>query len=296
MTLSIAARDPDSGCLGVAVATAQVAPGTRVLHALAGVGVLAAQAESDLAFGERILALLAGGSTAAQAVQGLLAEIDPTRVQFGVAAADGSLCAYTGPGCTVDAGHVQGKTAVAQANMMASPRVWGAMVDAFETATLDFPARLVAALAAGEEAGGDIRGVQGAALLVVSPRRGDAFTAWYWDENLDLRVDDDDDPVGKLGDLLNANTAQNLAAAAAHGVTGFPPEVLLALRKAATLAPADANTAFNCATACLSNDLPQEAAGYLRAAARRNKNLAVRIARLEQPLREQVVNLLRDFP
>ncbi|MHB8449837.1 MAG: DUF1028 domain-containing protein [Mycobacteriales bacterium] len=242
--MSIAGWDSASGNVGVAVASAQVSPGLRVLHAEPGVGAVAAQAESDLDFGRTILASLATGKSSATALRDLLAGVDGSRVQFGVVDSDGSVAAHTGAACQGYAGHAVADGACAQANMMATGGEWNAMLDAFLTTTGTLARRLRAGLVAGGEAGGDIRGEQGAALLVVSPLRGDRFTAWWWDSNLGLRVDDHDSPVIELGRLLDANHDQNLTAQALHDSKGDLIAALPALRRAAALAPSDANVHY----------------------------------------------------
>src|SRR4051812_1687797 len=175
MTYSIVARDPDTGELGVAVQTCMLAVGAIVPWARAGVGAVATQAFAEAAYGPRCVDALAGGANALDALAAAQAE-DTNAVlrQVGVVGADGSAAAVTGDLCVDHAGHIVGDGFTVQANMMTSTDVWPAMADAFVTTRDSLARRLVAALAAGDAAGGDARGRMSAAVLVVEglhPRR-----------------------------------------------------------------------------------------------------------------------------
>jgi uncharacterized Ntn-hydrolase superfamily protein len=204
MTYSIVARDPQSGALGVAVQTSMFAVGASVPWARAGVGAVATQAIGEPAYGRRCLDALASGAAAADALAEAQA-LDPAAFlrQVGVVGADGSVAAMTGEWCIDHAGHLLGDAFAVQANMMASPDVWPAMAGAFQTSTVSFPRRLVAALDAGQAAGGDARGTMSAALVVVE---SEATNAWAG-RPIDLRVDRSDDPIGELERLLDAAEA-----------------------------------------------------------------------------------------
>ncbi len=154
-------------------------------------------------------------------------------------AADGAAAVHTGAGCIEHAGHVEGAGFTAQANMMASPEVWPAMATAFEAATGPLARRALAALEAAEQAGGDVRGRQSAALVVV-PGSGEG-----WETVVDLRVDDSADPLGELRRLLDlgdayalADRADELAARGDHG------EAAGLYAAAAEAAPGNAELAF----------------------------------------------------
>ena len=176
MTYSIVARDPDSGAMGVAVETCMFGVGAIVPWARAGVGAVATQAIVEPAYGLRCLDAVAGGATASDALA-TAQEQDPLVAprQVGVVAADGSVAAATGELCVAHAGHLLGDGFAVQANMMASPDVWPAMADAYAASTAAFPYRLLAALDAGQAAGGDARGTMAAALLVVGPAPTDPW-------------------------------------------------------------------------------------------------------------------------
>ncbi|MEO3777454.1 DUF1028 domain-containing protein [Micromonospora sp. B11E3] len=204
MTFSIVGRSVDGRQHGVAVASKFLAVGALVPAAAADVGALATQAHANLAFREQGLALLRTGAAAADAVAGLVAA-DPGRDdrQLGVVGATGDGATWTGPRCHDWAGGRAGDGWAAQGNILAGPHVVDAMRDAWLAgAALPLPQRLLAALRAGDEAGGDRRGRQSAALLVVERRGGYAGTS---DTVVDLRVDDHPDPVVELRRLLDVH-------------------------------------------------------------------------------------------
>jgi uncharacterized Ntn-hydrolase superfamily protein len=209
MTFSVVARDPASGQLGVAVATCTLAVGRAAPWARAGVGAVATQASSQRGYGPRLLDRLAGdaGDTAAGAAltQLLAADADADQRQVGVIGPAGPPAAWTGGDCLSACGHVTGTDFTAQGNMLASRSVVPTLAEGFAEATGDLAARLVAGLRAGQEAGGDLRGRQSAALLVVAGTRDDEAP---WEGVLvDLRVDDAADPVTELGRLLRLQRA-----------------------------------------------------------------------------------------
>ena len=206
MTYSIVARDPSSGWLGVAVQSHYFGTGRVVTWAEAGVGAVATQSIPEVAYGPRGLERMGSGRSASEALASLLAE-DPQRTlrQVGMVDAQGNVAVHTGEHCLAEAGHATGPQVGVQANLMERPTAWGAMRSAYEQATSEpFPHRLLVALEAAEHEGGDLRGRQSAALVVVSSTRSDA----PWRERLvDLRVDDHPDPLGELRRLLELHVA-----------------------------------------------------------------------------------------
>jgi uncharacterized Ntn-hydrolase superfamily protein len=201
MTYSIVARDPASGALGVAVQSCFFNLGVIVPWARPGVGAVATQAFAEPAYGPRCLGAMAGGASAAEALEkASAADAAASLRQVGVVAVDGSVAAHTGEGCIDHAGHITGEGFAVQANMMTNPSVWPAMADAYATATGPLPRRLLAALNAAQAAGGDARGVMSAALVIVGPEPSDGRL-------VDLRVDRSGDPLGDLGRLLDASDA-----------------------------------------------------------------------------------------
>ena len=205
-TFSIVARDPDTGELGVAVQSHWFSVGTSVTWGEAGVGVVATQSFVNPSFGPRGLALLKNGLTAQQAVD-MLIKNDPGRDvrQLAICDSRGNVAAWTGKKCIQPAGDIQGDGFSCQANLMLNDKVWPAMAKAFkESKGQPLAERLVAALEAGQSAGGDIRGRQSAALLVVKAKS----TGKIWkDREIDLRVDDSDHPIKELARLLKVHRA-----------------------------------------------------------------------------------------
>jgi uncharacterized Ntn-hydrolase superfamily protein len=201
VTYSIVARDPATGELGVAVQTCNLAVGTWVPWAEAGIGAVATQAAAERSYGTLGLSLLRGHKSAGDALAALLT-VDPRREFRQVAMVDarGQPAAHTGTRCLPAAGHFVGDGFATQANMMARSTVWGAMAEAYQGADGDLADRLLASLDAAEAEGGDIRGRQTAALLVVGPH-GPAFPL------VDLRVDHDPQPLAELRRLLALHRA-----------------------------------------------------------------------------------------
>jgi uncharacterized Ntn-hydrolase superfamily protein len=205
MTYSIVARDARTGELGVAVQSHFLAVGSLVPWAEAGVGCVATQAAVEPAFGPRGLELLGAGKRAGQVLSELLDGADAADVrQLAVLDAKGEAAAHTGERCIRHAGHRLADGVSAQANIMAAGTVWGAMVDAFAAAEEGLAERLMVALEAAEREGGDLRGRQSAALVVVAPEASGRPEA---DRPVDLRVDDHPEPLGELRRLLGLRRA-----------------------------------------------------------------------------------------
>ncbi|MGE3275785.1 MAG: DUF1028 domain-containing protein [Vicinamibacterales bacterium] len=206
-TFSIVARDPATGEMGVAVQSHWFAVGSIVTWAEAGVGVVATQSFVDPGYGQRGLELMRAGATAPEALQRLLAT-DPQRAGRQVAMLDaaGRVDAFTGPSAIAAAGHHVGAQYSTQANMMANETVWPAMARAFEAASGDLADRLLAALDGAQAAGGDVRGRQSAAILVVKAKG--SGRPWVGaDRVFDLRVDDASDPIAELRRLVRLQRA-----------------------------------------------------------------------------------------
>lgn len=199
-TFSLVARDPDSGDFGIAVASKFLAVGAVVPWAEAGVGAVATQSHANPDFGPRGLALMASGA-GPEDILAVFARNDSelAKRQFGLVLANGESLSYTGQECHPWAGGKFAPNYAAQGNLLAGPEVVEGLGATFLShADLPFPERLVAALAAGDEAGGDKRGRQSAALLVVGEGKGyGGMSRW-----IDLRVDDHENPVKELGRLL----------------------------------------------------------------------------------------------
>lgn len=200
-TFSLVARDPATGDLGVAVASKFLAVGAYVPFARAGVGAVATQAFVNSTFGPRALAVLAEDGRPEDARDAFMAEDEGiAKRQFGIVAADGAAVSFTGRECHDWAGGRTGDGFAAQGNILAGPQVVDALVETYHARTdASFPERLLHALAAGDAAGGDRRGRQSAALLVVGEGKG---YAGFDDRWIDLRVDDHATPIPELERLL----------------------------------------------------------------------------------------------
>jgi uncharacterized Ntn-hydrolase superfamily protein len=201
MTYSIVARDPHTGEIGVAVQSCYFSVGTVVPWAEAGIGAVATQSFVDPSYGPLGLGLMRQGKSAPEALAALVAA-DPGAAQRQVAMIDasGRVAVHTGAQCLAAAGHVVGEQVSAQANLMARDTVWGAMVERFEKTSGDLASRLLAALDAAEDEGGDRRGKQSAAMLIV--RAQPTGKVWI-DRVVDLRIEDHPEPIQELGRLLN---------------------------------------------------------------------------------------------
>ena len=207
-TYSIVARDPATGQLGVAVQSHWFSVGALVPWAEAGVGAVATQSFVDASYGPLGLALLKAGRSAPDALKGLLVADAGREVrQVAIIDAAGRVAAHTGASCVAAAGHHVGKDYSVQANMMRNDTVWPAMAKAFESAKGDLAERMLAALDAAEAAGGDLRGKQSAAIVVVS---GTPTGRPWQDRVYDLRVEDSPAPLPELRRLVNLARAYNL--------------------------------------------------------------------------------------
>src|SRR3989449_8469118 len=195
-TFSIVAFDPKTKDLGVAVESKFVAVGAVVPFAAARVGAVATQAYANTAYGRDALAMLKRGIAPKDVVKKLVTEDkEAAQRQIGVVDARGRASSYTGKECFPWAGHVVGRNFAAQGNILAGEEVLKALARAFEVTQGDLPVRLLAALSAGQRAGGDKRGQQSAALLVVRDRGG---YGGFNDRWIDIRVDDHPEPIEEL--------------------------------------------------------------------------------------------------
>jgi len=195
-TFSIVARDPDTGAVGVAVQSKFISVGSVVPFASADAGAIATQSFANVAYGPEGLAMLQEGVPADEVVEHLTAaDPDAATRQVGVVGQDGSVAAFTGDECHDWAGDVQGETYTVQGNILVNRETVTAMAETFETAPGGFPERLIAALHAGNAAGGDSRGEQSAALYVAKADGGYDGGNDRW---IDVRVDDHPAPIDEL--------------------------------------------------------------------------------------------------
>ncbi|MFL6094159.1 MAG: DUF1028 domain-containing protein [Blastococcus sp.] len=204
MTFSVLGRDAGTGDLGIAVSSCILAVGRAVPTARPGVGIVAVQARSRRGLGHSLLGGLAEGSSPELLVRRAAHAAEDAERQIAVLDATGAVAADTGPGAFPVSGHLVGEGFCVQGNMLAGEDVLPAMAQAFTTTLGDLPDRLLAALTAGQDAGGDLRGRQSAALLVVG---GEPASDEDDGVRLDLRVDDSGDPVAQLRMLRNLQRA-----------------------------------------------------------------------------------------
>jgi uncharacterized Ntn-hydrolase superfamily protein len=247
MTYSIVARDPETGQLGIAVQSHFFGVGRIVPWAEPGVGAVATQAFAEPSYGPLGLDLMRAGRSAPEALATLV-EADPGADVRQVAMVDaaGTVAAHTGARCVAAAGQLAGEQVTAQANMVTRPSCWPAMVDAHASAGGDLGDRLLAALEAAEREGGDVRGRQSAAILIVSGER----TERPWEGVLlDVRVDDHPEPVAEIARLARYSGAYDLIGKALF-TTGVvtsaePPSAEAAEEAIEDLAAAEAVLAGN---------------------------------------------------
>jgi len=206
-TFSIVARDPATGELGVAVQSHWFSVGPIVPWAEAGVGAVATQSFVDPSYGKNGLELMRAGKSAPDTLKELLEKDEGREVrQVAMIDAQGRVDAWTGKNDIQAAGHIVGKNFSVQANLMLNDKVWPAMAQAFENAKGDLADRMLAALDAAQAVGGDIRGRQSAALIVVTGKP--TGQAWK-DRTFDLRVDDSPQPLVELRRLVRLQRAYN---------------------------------------------------------------------------------------
>ena len=204
-TYSIVAKDTVTGEMGVAVQSHWFSVGSIVAWGKAGVGVVATQSFVNPSFGPRGLSLLENGLSPQMAVNTLL-ELDEGREvrQLAILDVDGNVAAYTGKNCIEAAGHIVGNNFSVQANLMEKATVWPAMAKAFENSKGSLAERMLLAMEAAQKEGGDIRGKQSVAILVVKAKS--TGNSWQ-DRVVDLRVEDSPEPLKEMRRLLNIHTA-----------------------------------------------------------------------------------------
>jgi uncharacterized Ntn-hydrolase superfamily protein len=267
-TYSIVARDSATGEIGVAVQSHWFSVGTAVPWAEAGVGAVATQSFAEPAYGPLGLELMRMGRSAPQALQALVTTDPDSAVrQVAMIDAQGRVAAHTGSRNVQAAGHHVGHGYSVQANLMENASVWPAMARAFETAKGDLAERLLQALEAAERAGGDVRGRQSAAIVVV---RGTSTGRPWADRLFDLRVEDNPAPVAELRRLVTLARAYRKLGEGDEWVTrGDMAKAVEAYGAATSIVP-DAATngeaAFWTGISLAGAGKPDEAVAYLRRA------------------------------
>lgn len=271
-TFSIVGRDPATGELGVAVASRFFAVGAVVPWGKADVGAVATQSFANTTFGWRALNMLSDGVPIEKVRDSLIATDDnPQRRQFGIVDAGGRSVTYTGDSCLAWAGGRTGENYACQGNILAGEEVVAEMERAFLETEGTLADKLYQALLAGDAAGGDARGKQSAAMLVVKEKAG---YGGYTDQAIDIRVDDHAEPfkeLGRLLDIAQMNYMWNIA------WTNFTEknfaDALPPMERAAKLAPEYAEVLYDLAVIRLANDDIEGALEALKEAIRLNPKL-----------------------
>jgi uncharacterized Ntn-hydrolase superfamily protein len=260
-TFSIVARDSTTGEMGVAVQSHWFSVGTVVSWAQAGVGAVATQSLAEISYGPLGLDLMQAGKSAQQALDALLAA-DPNRDvrQVAMVDADGNVAVYTGARCIAEAGHHRGGQYSVQANLMENPTVPDAMARAYESAVGDLADRMLAALDAAQAEGGDIRGKQSAAILIVKP---ESSGRPYADKVMDLRVDDSADPLAELRRLVEVHRAyEYMNEGDEHLALGDDAAAMVAYGKAVEMMPDNPEIKFWAAITMMTAGQERDALSY----------------------------------
>ncbi len=281
-TYSIVARDSVTGEIGVAVQSHWFSVGALVPWAEAGVGAVATQSFIDPRYGPLGLDLMRLGRTAQEALDALVTTDEGRDVrQVAMVDAEGRVATYTGSRAVYAAGHHAGRGYSVQANMMENPTVWDAMAEAYENTAGDLAERLLAALEAAEGEGGDIRGRQSAAIIVV---KGTSTGRPWLDRPFDLRVEDHPDPVAELRRLVTLQRAYlKLNEGDEHVTQNDIPAALDAYAAAMALVPdaaVNGEAAFWVGITLASIGREADALPYLRRAAAQDARWTMLVGRL----------------
>jgi len=278
-TYSIVARDEGTGEMGAGVQSHWFSVGTAVPWALAGIGVVVTQSFTNPAFGPQGLALISEGKTPKEAV-GPMIQADNGRDfrQLAMIDSQGRTHAHTGKKCVAEAGHIFGKNYSVQANMMLNDSVWGDMADAFVSSEGPLGERIMLVLEAAEAAGGDIRGRQSAAIVVVREKS----TGSVWKDRLvDLRVDDHAEPLKEMRRLLRVHQAyESMDAGDAAMEKENMADSLECYSKAESLFPENEEMVFWHAVALANNGRFEESVPLFKKVFARNGNWKIIVPRL----------------
>jgi uncharacterized Ntn-hydrolase superfamily protein len=260
-----------------------------VTWAEAGVGAIATQAMSEISYGPLGLELMRAGKTSTQALAALLAADEGRRLrQVAMVDSGGQVAVHTGARCIADAGHVAGEGFSVQANMMLNPTVWPAMAEAYRSSNGDLAERMLAALEAGQAAGGDIRGRQSACILITAAVS--SGRPWV-DTVMNLRVEDHHEPIQELRRLVKIQRAYQLMNLGDERLgQGQTADALQAYRGAAELVPEIDELPFWHAVTLAELGQMDEAIPIFRQVFSANPNWALLVQRLP------AAGLLRDDP
>ena len=280
-TYSIVAIDRETGELGAAVQSHWFSVGSIVIWAEAGVGAICTQSFVEASYGPLGLELMRAGKTAAEALAGLLKadQFEAVR-QVAMIDARGRVAAHTGKSCIPEAGHIVGEGFSCQANLMLKNTVWEAMSKAFQTTKGELVDRLMAALEAAQGEGGDIRGKQSAALIVV---KGKPSGAWWKDRIYDLRVEDHENPLAELKRLIRLNKAYNFMNKGDELLTeNKVEEAMISYTRAMEMYPDNAEMVFWPAVTLASTGKVEESLPLFKKVFSMDRNWAVLVPRLPQ--------------
>jgi len=278
-TYSIVAYDAQAGQLGVAVQSHWFSVGSVVAWAESGVGAVATQSLVEVSYGPLGLAMMRAGKTPQQALDALLHTDSGAGLrQVAMVDVKGNVATHTGQRCIAEAGHQQGEAFSVQANIMAKTSVWPAMAKAFETHKGDLAQRMLAALKAAQAEGGDLRGMQSAALIVVSAEP----SGQPWNDRIfDLRIDDHPSPIAELERLLEiARAYHDMDQGDAYLGQNDMPKALESYRRAMQRQPENAEMIFWTAVTLASNDRLDEALPLFDKAFEKSPALAELLPRL----------------
>lgn len=280
-TFSIVARDPQTGEMGVAVQSHWFSVGSVVSWAEAGVGAIATQSFVNPALGQEGLKLLREGFPAQKVLDSLIGKDEGRDVrQFAVVDSKGRTAAWTGSKCIAEAGNITQENFSVQANLMLNNKVWPAMAKAFSEMQGRLPEKLIAALEAGQAAGGDIRGKQSAAILVV---KGTATGNLWEDREIDLRVEDNPEPIKELKRLLQVYRAyEHMNAGDLATEKKDMPTAMREYSKAEMLFPENTEMKFWHAVTMVNNGMIRESLPLFKTVFEADANWAILIPRLRK--------------
>lgn len=278
-TYSIVAFDPATGQLGVAVQSHWFSVGPLVPWAESGVGAVATQSFVEASYGPLGLEMMRAGKSAPEALAGLLKSDSHEDVrQVAFLDAKGRVAAHTGRNCIPEAGHIVGENFSCQANLMLRDTVWKAMAQAFQGTKGELVDRLMASLEAAEAEGGDIRGRQSAAILVVS---GQPSGVWWKDRLFDLRVEDHPNPLVELKRLVHlAKAYQHMNRGDELLTENKTQEAMKAYATAMDMVPDNAEMIFWPAVTMASTGRVEESLPLFQKAFALNPNWALLVPRL----------------
>jgi len=280
-TYSIVAIDRETGELGAAVQSHWFSVGSSVIWAEAGIGAICTQSFIEASYGPLGLELMRAGKTAEEALAGLLrADRFEAVRQVAMVDSQGRMAAHTGKSCIPEAGHIVGDGYSCQANLMLRNTVWNAMSKAFENTKGELVDRLMAALEAAENEGGDIRGKQSAAIIVV---KGKSSGAWWKDRIYDLRVEDHPAPLVELKRLIRLNKAYNFMNKGDELLTeNKVEEAMKSYTRAMEMYPDNAEMVFWPAVTLASTGKVEESLPLFKKVFAIDQNWAVLVPRLPQ--------------